>query len=228
MINLSTIEFLAELSQNNNKAWFDINRPRYEIAKNNFREVVLIIFNEISLYDSKILFAPDKIKFFRINRDIRFSKDKTPYKSHFSAYISRGIGGLEGDYYIQVGANNSFIGGGLYMPTKEDLNKIRVFISEQLVEWEHFLENKKFGSTWKFEKTSWDDLKTIPRGFDKLDPAGDYLKIKRFIVSKHLTTDNLTNSNFEAQTIKDFKLLKEFLDYLELAKNYEPKLDYYI
>lgn len=228
MIKPSTLDFLQELSQNNSKAWFDANRSRYDESKSNFREVVFNIFNEISLFDQNVIFSPDKIKFFRINRDIRFSKDKTPYKNHFSAYVSRGIGGLEGDYYIQVGANSqSFLAGGRYMPSKEDLESIRRFISEQFVEWEEFLTNETFEKVWKYQKTSWDDLKNAPRGFAKDDLAAKYLKVKRFVVNKNLSDQDLINGNFEKMSTSDFALLKNFLDFLDLAKNYQPKLDHY-
>jgi uncharacterized protein (TIGR02453 family) len=145
MINKSTFDFLTKLKKNNNKEWFDKNRPEYEIAKNNFKEFISELILSIAKFDSSVKMLEPKNCIFRINRDIRFSNDKTPYKINMGASI--GPGGkksYDAGYYIHIQPGGSFLAGGVWQPPAPQLNAIRQEIDYNAAEFKKLVSNKDF------------------------------------------------------------------------------------
>ena len=191
MLEPSTLQFLVALKKNNSKEWFDKNRALYERAKLNVQEFVGDFITELQKYDSALSGLEAKKCLFRINRDVRFAKDKSPYKTNFGAYISPGgkKANLPG-YYIHIDANAAFLAGGVWMPEPLVLNAIRQEIDYNFDEFKKLLSapafKKHFGSLSEEDK-----LVNVPKGFDKLNPAADYLKLKSFIMYSELSTKEL-------------------------------------
>jgi len=179
MLQPATLKFLKDLSKNNHKEWFDANRGKYETAKADFLQLVEKIITDFCNKDKQIGALDAKRCLFRINRDIRFSKDKTPYKTNLGASFEKG-GRISpfACYYLHIEpGNKSFIAGGFYSPEAPDLKKIRKEIEffhddlEEIVNEPNF--KKQFGDLNRSESNS---LKTAPKGFEKDHPAIEFLK----------------------------------------------------
>ena len=170
--------FLENLSKNNNKDWFDENRKQYEQLRNEFIDYIQKLINEISNFDKSVANLDAKKTIFRINRDIRFSKNKSPYKNNFGAYINgNGKKSDTAGYYLHIEPNNSFLAGGMWQPQPNIISKIRQEIDYNSKDFLKIIENKKtielFGA---LEKT--DTLKTIPKGYNPNVNYAEYLKLK--------------------------------------------------
>lgn len=208
-----TLTFLAQLESHNNKAWFEAHRDAYLQAKTNFEIFVdcfIAAFRPIE--DFGDLTAASCI--FRINRDIRFSKDKSPYKTNLGAHITRGgrKSGMVG-YYIHVAPHNSsFIAGGLYQPPSEQLNKFRQAIDRDASKFEKIIGRTDFVQA--FGKIDGEKLKTAPQGFARDHPAIEWLKLKEVVAMHHLTDKQLFSADFLSHTVEVCKALKPFIDYL--------------
>lgn len=207
-----TLDYLLDLRFNNNKPWFDENRKRYQQAMANFEALVADIIRQFKpvedLGDTTV-----KECLFRINRDIRFTKDKTPYKSHFSAHI--GKGGRKGSgrsYYVQVEPGGSFIAGGVYAPEPEQLKRIRATIAaDSGKKLNAILTHKDFKHY--FGKLEGEALKTAPKGYDSDHPAIDLLKHKQFIAIHKLDDEDILEDHFAAHIVTVCKALKPFEGY---------------
>ena len=183
MLDPSTLKFLKDLKKNNNKAWFDAHRSTYEKARENFIELVQALIDGHKRYDRGLTDLPAKDCLFRINRDVRFSKDKSPYKTNFGASISPGgkKSPLAG-YYIQLSPGDSFIGGGVWMPEPATLKRIRQEIDYNLKEFEAIVRSKKFRAVYGDLYTREGiQLSKVPQGYEKDNPAAPYLKLKSFL-----------------------------------------------
>lgn len=217
MIQPSTLKFIKDLKKNNNKPWFDTNRKRYEAAKADFILVVENIIAAIAKFDPAVATLKGKDCIFRINRDIRFSKDKSPYKTNMGAYIN--LGGKKINtpgYYFHCEPGGSFAAGGLYMPSPEDLAKVRQEIDYNFDEWKKIVSDK----TFKKYFTKVDGIEVLsrpPKGYAEDNPAIEYLKMKSFIVSRPLTDADLTDKNLVKEVAKTFTALKPMLNYLTHA-----------
>jgi uncharacterized protein (TIGR02453 family) len=217
MFQPSTLNFLKQLSKNNNKVWFEENRDRYLAAKTDFENFISLLIKKVSSVDSDIKELRVKDCTFRLNRDIRFSKDKTPYKTNMGASINRGgkKSIFAGYYFHLEPGNKSFVGGGLWMPMAPELKKVRQEIDYSFDEFSDVLNNKKFITYYNaLEATG--DLKLInlPRGYEKTNPATEYLKLKSFIASKPVSDLELTNTSLLKQTAKAFDALMPFIKFL--------------
>ena len=212
------LAFLKNLKSNNNKDWFEKNKPVYLDVKADFEVVVEKIIKGIAKFDKKI--SPDmkgKDCTFRIYKDVRFSKDKTPYKSNMGASINPGgKKSLLAGYYLHIEPGASFLAGGVYMPEPEILTAIRQEIDYNP---EPLLKILKSASFKKFFKGLDEDdkLKTAPKGFEKDHPHLELLKNKHFIVSHYISDKQLTDKNMEATVIAGFKAMHPFLEYLREA-----------
>src|SRR5688572_7833283 len=181
MLQPSTVKFLRDLSKNNNKNWFENNRDKYEDAKSDFETFVQTLIDQHGRKDENIRDLVAKKCTFRINRDIRFSKDKTPYKTNMGGSLDRGgKKSIYAGYYVHLEpGGKSFVGGGLWMPMPEETKKVRQEIDYCLDEFKSIVESKKFktifGGLYKGEDAS---LKKVPQGFDAENPAAPYLKLK--------------------------------------------------
>ncbi len=220
MLQPSTLTFLKNLKKNNAKEWFDANRKSYEAARTDFIHLIDEVLQIHSKKDEDLASQSAKETVFRINRDIRFSKDKTPYKTHLAAGFGRG--GKKSNYagyylHIEPG-NNSMIGGGLWMPEADAVKKIRQEIDYSFDEFSNIIHKKSFetiyGDLYKDKEVM---LSRPPKGYDENNKAIEYLKLKSFIATKPLKDEELTDKNV-AKTITDsLAALQPFLQFLNRA-----------
>ncbi len=197
------IIFLQELSENNNKDWFDENRKRYTELRNYFIDFTEKMIQEITKFDASVHFVEPRKSIFRINRDIRFAKDKSPYKNNFGAFIVSG-GKKSGNagYYLHIQPDNSFIAGGVYNPSSLSLDKIRWSIFENIDEFLGIIKSSDFVKN--FGKIEGRKLKNPPRGFDKTFEYIDLLKYKDYTVVKNIKNPILYEDNFLKKVTADF------------------------
>lgn len=200
--------FLQLLQENNNREWFTQHKPEYDsIAKENnvfFNQ----IFIELQKYDSL-----NRAHISRIYRDIRFSKDKTPYKSNFGAGYSRTKPMLRGGYYIQLEPNKSFVGGGFWAPNKEDLLRIRKEFELDTREIHKITSSKIFLNYFR-ELQGQDGVKNAPKGFDKNHQAINLIKKKQFIVKRKFTDAEVFSDDFQKEVMLTFLAMRPFFDYM--------------
>lgn len=216
IMNKIVLEFLYNLKQNNNRDWFNEHKKQYETARQEVEKFVDFLLPNLKKIDPKIGTLTAKQALFRIYRDVRFSKDKSPYKTNFGAYISPGgkKSGLAG-YYIHFAPGESFIAGGSYGPGGEILKKIRSEIYYNLDEFKAILSKKAFKETFGELKGS--KLVRPPQGF----PAGfegiDYLKFKDFTVFRYVKDEEVQRADFGQLVLATFKTLKPLNDFLNRA-----------
>ena len=203
----TSLKFLKQLSNNNSKEWFDINRKTYEICKTEFELIVKSVIDKSTLFDSALLNLEAKKCMFRINKDVRFSKDKSPYKTNMGASINPGgKKSMIPGYYIHIEPNNSFLAGGCYQPLPEMLAAIRQEIDYNSFELKKILSAKDFKTYFK-ELSQDDKLKTSPKGYDKNHPEIELLQHKHFIAIHHLKDEDVVNKNFPTYVSKVFKAM---------------------
>jgi uncharacterized protein (TIGR02453 family) len=197
MIQASTLTFLKNLNKNNNKEWFDENRAAYDLAKNDFIEFVQELISGLAKFDPAVKHQEAKKCVFRINRDVRFSKDKSPYKNNFGASISPG--GKKAStpgYYFHLQPGASFLAGGMWQPEPPHLNAIRQEIDYNADEFKKIISAKPF-KTYFGGLSEEDKLKTVPKGYDKTHPQVELLKHKSFIVVHDLTDKIVLGKDFQ-------------------------------
>lgn len=217
MINKSTLEFLAQLSKNNNKEWFDKNRSSYEMAKNNFKGFVEELILNVSKFDSSIKHLEAKDCIFRINRDVRFSKNKEPYKNNFGAILSPGgKKSFSAGYYFQLQPNASFIAGGVWQPPTPQINAIRQEIDYNAMEFKKIIGSKEFKKYFG-GLSSEDKLKSAPKGYDKTHPEIELLKYKSFIAVHNLKDKEVVAEDFIGNITTVFKAMLSFNSFLRRA-----------
>ena len=204
-ISKNTLDFLKELSANNNRDWFEANKETFKYYQTEVKAVLERVKDGLSETD-----VIDKFKMFRIYRDVRFSKDKTPYKDYFSASISRLGEHLRGGYYIHLKPGDAFLAVGFWDPNKEDLFRIRKEIETDASDFHELLNNKSFKDIWgNFQG---DTLKTSPKGFSKEHPEIGLLRRKNFVFIHYLKDEDICSENFIINTVKAFEASRPFLD----------------
>jgi uncharacterized protein (TIGR02453 family) len=195
MIQSKTLEFLTELKDNNHKEWFDENRDRYQEARANFIETIDRIIEGLSEFDPGLDGLVAKQSLFRINRDIRFSKNKNPYKHHLSSYMARGgRKSIYAGYYFHLEPGNIFIGGGCHQPMSPELAKIREHIDRGPAKLREVTSDKEFKQM--FGEVEGEELKTAPKGYPRDHPDIDLLRKKSFFVLANLTDKEVQKENF--------------------------------
>ena len=203
----TSLKFLKQLSKNNTKEWFDLNRKTYEICKIEFETVVKSVIDKSILFDNALLNLEAKKCMFRINKDVRFSKDKSPYKINMGASINPGgKKSMIPGYYIHIEPNKSFLAGGCYQPMPEMLAAIRQEIDYNSNEFKKIISAKDFKTYFK-DLSQDDKLKTAPKGYDKNHPEISLLQHKHFIVMHPLTDEEILNKNFPIYASKVFKAM---------------------
>jgi len=214
-INKTTLDFLNGLKYNNNREWFLKNQSAYKEAKNNFESFVQSVINEIAGFDPIMRGLEVKNCVYRINRDIRFSNDKTLYKSHLGAFIVRG-GKKNGDkyagYYFHVEPGKSMIAGGAYMPPSPWLSSIRENISEEPEKFLKIISEKNFVRC--FGEIEGEKLKSAPKGYPADHPHIELLKFKSFLVTSDVTDEAVLDPGFLTHVINVFKAMKPLNDFL--------------
>jgi uncharacterized protein (TIGR02453 family) len=216
MLQSSTLKFLKELRKNNNKPWFDAHRKQYEAAKFDFETFIQGVLDKHSKNDLDLKELTAKKCMFRINRDIRFAKDKSPYKTNFGASMDKGgrKSGLAG-YYFHLEPGKSFLGGGIWMPQPDYMRKIRQEIDYCLDEFTKILSAKKFKALYKDLYIGEDvQLTKVPQGFEKNNPAAEYLKFKSWLVLADIDDSTLTSKDLLNKTVDAFYVMQPFVKFL--------------
>ena len=216
MLRTETPAFLAELAANNNKPWFDANRPAYDAAKTDFLSLLTDVIARLGTVDPEIATANllPKGCIFRINRDVRFSKDKAPYKSNFAAWFNAGgKNSAAAGYYLHIAPGESFVAGGMYMPEPAVLNRIRQEIDYNLPGFEAMLAEPKFAAY--FSGLSRENaLSRPPKGYETDNPAIEYLKLKSFTASHQLPVKLLTQKKLVDEIIGAFAGMQPLVAFL--------------
>jgi len=215
-IKQSTLEFLSDLKNHNEREWFIKNRKRYDDAKSNFESFVQAVIDQMSVYDPILKGLEAKSCTYRINRDIRFSNDKTIYKTHLGAFIVKG-GKKNGDrfagYYFHVEpGGNSMIAGGAYVPPMPWLSAIREKIAEQGQEFLKIIENREFIKY--FGKLEGDSLKSAPKGYSRDHPYIEFLRLKSYLVTKIISDKEIVSNDCFDIVIRAAVAMKSLNDFL--------------
>lgn len=220
MLKVSTLKFLKDLKKNNNKPWFDVNRKRYEDAKADFANFIQAVIDGHSKKDKTVAGIKAKDCLFRINRDIRFSKDKSPYKTNFGASINKGgrKAFSSAGYYFHLEPGQCFAGGGIYQPMPYVLKKVRQEIDYNFNDFKKIIGSKKFKSFYgDLDKSDEFLLSRVPKGYEPDNPAAEYLKLKSYIAFITLSDADLTSKNLLKKTLTAFQTLQPFIDFLNNA-----------
>lgn len=211
-ISNENFKFLKALAQNNDRDWFTKNKSEYQIHHErmiSFADELLIKMNQ----HDNIETLNGKKSLHRIYRDVRFSKDKSPYKSHWGGGFKRATKLLRGGYYYHIQPNRkSFIGGGFWAPNKEDLLRIRHDISNNASDLREIIANSDFIST--FGQLKGEQLKSSPKGFDKDHPDIDLLRYKQFIIGKQFTDKEVLADDFIEKANDTFIKMRPLFDYM--------------
>lgn len=219
MLSKDSLQFLDDLKSNNNRDWFLDNKKRYDVFKKDYHQLVIDFLNAMKPLDPSLELLEVKHCTFRINRDIRFSKDKSPYKAHLGVWLSSGIKGWNrSGYYVHLEKGASFIAGGLYCPEAEDLKKVRKEIAYFYEDLEEILTNKNFKKEFDdFDRNEKNILKNPPRGYEKEHPAIEFLKLKSFETSHKFEIEEVLKEDFVARMSKKLILLKPLNDFINRA-----------
>lgn len=219
MLSKDSVQFLDDLKANNNRDWFLDNKKRYETFKKDYYKLAEDFLNAMKPHDPSLEMLEVKNCTFRINRDIRFSKDKSPYKDHLGVWISSGSKGMNrSGYYVHIARSGSFIAGGLYCPEAEDLKKMRKEIAFFHDDLEEIMSNKNFQREFgDFDRNEKNLLKNPPRGYEKEHPAIEFLKLKSFETSQKFDFEAISEADFVAKMSKKLLVLKPLNDFINRA-----------
>ncbi len=212
------LTFLTKLAKNNDRAWFEKNKTTYLEAKDNFEGFVGKVLDELVKFNPELGGLNPKKLPFRIYRDVRFSKDKSPYKTNMGAGFSpNGKLVQEPGYYLHIQpGNKSFFAGGIYMPDGPNLNKIRQEIDYNGEKFDKILKDKKFKKLFN-GMDDFDKLKNAPKGYPIDHPRVEVLKLKSFIVSHNFTDVQVKDKKFLKNIIEAGKAIKPLNDFLKEA-----------
>jgi uncharacterized protein (TIGR02453 family) len=220
MLQPSTIKFLRDLKKNNNKPWFDANRKRYEEAKADFANFIQQVIDGHGKKDKTIASIKAKDCLFRINRDIRFSKDKSPYKTNFGASINKGgkKAFSTAGYYFHLEPGQCFVGGGIYQPEPDALKKVRQEIDYNFKDFKKIIGSKKFKSLYgDLDKSAEFLLSRVPKDYEPDNPAAEYLKLKSYLTITRLSDGEITSKALVKKTLAAFETMKLLVDFLNRA-----------
>ena len=216
-MTLDALQFISDLKKNNNTEWMHANKGRYENYKKTYHNFVSSILQEMKLLDPSLALLEVKNCTFRINRDIRFSKDKTPYKTHISVWLStnKNIKNAPG-YYLHLDDEASFLAGGMYCPEPSELKKIRKEIAFFHDDLTAIITDKNFVSEFKILSQE-DILKRPPKDFDATHQAIELLKLKSFTASKEIKKQDCLDKNFAKIIAKKLIILLPLNTFLNRA-----------
>jgi uncharacterized protein (TIGR02453 family) len=212
MLQSSIFHFLHQLKENNNREWFASNKKAFQVEEQLAKAFFMAVYADLEKIDNL-----DKMQVFRIYRDVRFSKDKSPYKNHFSVGFNRSKPLLRGGMYLHIEDNTSFVGGGFWEPNAPDLFRIRKEIEVDASELRAIISEENFQKY--FKTLQGEELKTAPKGFDKTHPAIDLLRKKQFLLTRKFSNDEVLSANFKDEVIASFKAMRPFFDYMSDVLN---------
>ena len=208
MLSKDIFIFLKELTVHNNREWFKKHITTFRTAESNVKLFYSQLYDQLNNVDSI-----DNFKVFRIYRDVRFSKDKTPYKTHFSGSFHRTKPELRGGYYLHLAPNNkSFIATGFWNPNKEDLFRLRKEFEIDSQDLRAIIAEPRFKAVWG--TLEGDELRSAPQGFNKQDQNIDLIRKKQFIFSKKYTDKEVLSEQFTQDVIDSFKAIRPYFDYI--------------
>lgn len=217
MLQATTLKFLKTLEKNNNKPWFDAHRKDYEAARADFTGFIQRVIDTHGKKDPAINNLVAKDCLFRINRDIRFSKNKAPYKNNFGASINKGgkQSVSSAGYYFHLQPGHSFTGGGIWMPGPEDLRKVRQEIDYNFSDFKKILAAKKFKSVYgDLSDDAEYKLVRLPKGYEADNPAGEYLKLKSFVTMINIKDADITSKDLLKKTVTAFEALQPLVEFI--------------
>ncbi|MGB0356632.1 MAG: DUF2461 domain-containing protein [Cytophagales bacterium] len=213
MSSKAVLSFLQNLKENNSRPWFHANKPAYRVAKGIVEELANTFIDGIALFDKDAEVVTPKESMFRIFRDVRFSKDKCPYKTNFGCYIAKGgrRSGYAG-YYFHIEPGNSFMGAGLYRPSPPILKAIRTHIDQDSCVIDSILQHKTLRTT--YGTLEGERLTRVPKGFSKDAKSAELLKLKSYLVLKKITDEAIFEPQGHHQILDDYKAAYPFIQYL--------------
>ena len=206
-ISKSTLQFLKDIERNNNRDWFTENKPRYQAAWDEAKVFAAAV--EAGLNKKDVI---EKSKVMRIYRDVRFSKDKLPYKTNIGVGFTRAGANRRGGYYLHIQPGNTFAGGGFWAPNPADLKRIRDEFHMDAKPIRKIISAKKFKDY--FGDLHGEGVKTAPKGFSKEDPNIDLIRKKQFIVTRQFSDQELLSDTFQKEVIKTFEAMRPFFDFM--------------
>lgn len=211
------LDFIAGLKQNNHKDWMDAHREEYLAAKAEFEKLINFLIPQLQQFDESIHGVLAKDCIFRINRDIRFSKDKSPYKTNFGAFMAEGGRKTwKAGYYLHLEpGDESMIAGGIYMPPGEVLKKIRQEVDYNPAELKKIVSQEKFRQN--FEEIQGEKLKTAPKGYPADHPNIEFLKLKSYTVLQKVPDRVVKSAEFPDKVVEVFSVMHPFNEYLNVA-----------
>ena len=219
MLSNESLQFLEDLKANNNRDWFLDNKKRYEIFKKDYHKLVSDFLDAMKPLDPSLELLEVKNCTFRINRDIRFSKDKSPYKAHLGIWMSSGAKGANrSGYYVHIENGGSFIAGGFYSPEPEELKKVRKEIAFFYDDLEEILNDKNFKKEFgSLDRNETNSLKNAPKDYEKDHPAIEHLKLKSYTASQKFDIKEVSQKDFVAKMSKKLIALKPLNDFINRA-----------
>ena len=206
-INPDIFTFYKDLDKNNNREWFESHKPRFKALESEVKD-----FNEIVKFGLEETDDIEKVKMFRIYRDVRFSKNKTPYKTHFGVSFHRKKPNLRGSYYMHLAPQNSFIASGFWNPNPMDLLRIRKDLEMDAQELRDVITDFTFKKVWG--ELQGNVVKTSPKGFNIDHPNIDLIRHKQFLFIKRFDDKSVLSSDFQKEVIKSFTAIRPFFDYM--------------
>lgn len=204
-IDQEVLDFLRRLEKNNNRDWFEAHKPAFKTLQARVKA-----FYEEVLFRLRSHDEIERLKMFRIYRDVRFSADKTPYKSHFAGSFSRAGEARRGGYYLRIKPGETFAAVGFWNPEKDDLLRIRKELELDASEFREVISEKEFRSTWG--DLQGDAVKTAPKGFDRDHPDIDLIRRKQFIFSRKFSDAEVTSADFISEIDRSFRAVRPYFD----------------
>ncbi len=220
MITKSNFTFLKALAKNNDRDWFMANKKTYEAEHDSvisFADELLALMNKHDNIENE----SGKKSVMRIYRDVRFSKDKSPYKSHWGIHFKRATKQLRGGYYLHIEPGNTFVGGGFWGPEPGDLKLMREGISADEKSFRKILNSKSFKDHFGKNGVHGEALKSVPKGFSNDDPAADLIKLKQFLITEQFSDAEALSADFTKKVNDSFKAMRPFLDFMSYALTHD-------
>jgi len=206
-LNPDIFSFFSELENNNTREWFEPQKARFKALEGEMKQFASVLTSAMNEHDSI-----DKFKLFRLYRDVRFSKDKTPFKTHFGISFHREKPALRGGYYLHIKPGDNFIATGFWNPEKDDLKRIRKEMELDADEFRELMAQPSFKSVWG--TLEGEEVKTAPKGFSKEDPNIDLIRKKAYLFTKKYRDKEVLAKDFLQKVNADFKAVRPFFDYM--------------
>ena len=205
-MQIAVFHFLSDLAQNNDRDWFQAQKSTYEAVKNTAQAFYDALNERLSAVDDI-----EKYRMYRIYRDVRFSKDKTPYKTHFGGIYKRRQPQNRGSFYVHIEPGNSFVAAGFWEPNKDDLLRIRKAIQRE-DDLAVILSQPEIIAA--FGGLHGEQVKTTPKDFDKTHPRIDLIRHKQFMLLRHFTNEEVLDETFMDKVVETYGLMRPFLNYM--------------